>query len=305
MTDGRPRTIERRLRGWLPGLLPLVVIIPMFALSTGVAPAQEEDENQPSVVREDQASDGFVGGPRNMVNARNHVDNRLLVRGRVQLNRINGSTVWPVNYAYAYSSCVDCTTMSVALQIDVYQEGAETFMPQNAGVAFNEQCTRCRTVALALQYAIPVDDPKTAVDDDAEELARQMESEMRSIQADSGKMSLDDAEGRIMAVVASFQGLAASLIEERDERDSGDAGEDLNPTATPMSTATLTPTVEATATPVPVTTYTSLPTSEPTAVSTSVTPTSGATAAASPTPTAMETPVTTSPLPSGTPTPIV
>src|SRR5437773_3331955 len=152
----------RRLRRGRPALLPLAVIISMLALGAGVAPAQvTEDETQSSVVREDQASDGFVGGPRNMVNGRNYVDNRLLVRGRVQLNRINGSTVWPVNYAYAYSSCVDCTTMSVALQIDVYQEGADTFMPQNAGVAFNEQCTRCRTLALALQYAIPVDDPKT------------------------------------------------------------------------------------------------------------------------------------------------
>jgi hypothetical protein len=299
MMTGSPRARACRLGGGWLSWLPLVVIIPTFVLGTGVAPAQEEDENQPSVVREDQASVGFVGGPRNMVNARNQVDGRLLVRGRIQLNRINGSTVQPVNYASAYSSCVDCTTLSVALQIDVYQQDADTVMPQNAGVAFNEQCTRCRTVALALQYAIPADDPKTAVDDDAEELAKQMESEMRAIQADSGKMSLDDAESRIVAVAASFQSLAATLSEERDERVSDDAGDNVGPASTP------TPTPEATATLAPTATAVPLPTAEPTVapISGGTTPTT--TAAGSLTPTAIETVVTPSPPPSGTPTPIV
>ena len=47
------------------------------------------------------------------------VDGRLRIRGGIQLNHIPGPTVGPVNLADASSSCVDCQTIAVAMQINL------------------------------------------------------------------------------------------------------------------------------------------------------------------------------------------
>jgi hypothetical protein len=237
-------------------LLPLALAVWMVAatiLGTAATPVrgdQDDGEDQPSVVREEVSDAGEGGGPHNIVRARNHVDDRLLVRGRIQLNRIRGQVVEPVNSADAFSSCVDCSTVAVALQMNFYRERARTFTPQNIAVALNERCMRCATAAIALQYSFPVDDPEEAVDDDVEELVRAMERELRSIQREDRRMTLGEATARIDSVVASFQRLAMNLSEARDERsDDDEAVERGTTTATP--TVELTSTVELTLTPTP------------------------------------------------------
>jgi len=155
------------------------------------------------------------GGAKNVVQDLNQVDGRLTVRGGVQLNRVPGPSVAPVNSALAVGSCTKCQTFAVALQIDVYSRTANQVTPQNSAVAVNSGCDGCYTVARAIQYVLPVDDP-TQVPPDVQALITQMRTTLDTIQADPN-ISLPDAEARINAVTAQFQELASGLNDQRDQ----------------------------------------------------------------------------------------
>jgi len=105
----------------------------------------------------------------------------------------------------------------VALQIDLISRTATEITPQNAAVALNERCTRCTTVATALQYVIPVDDP-TEVPDDVKDLIKTMDREMKSIEH-AQNATPATAGARIDGVVNQFSELAGSLYQQRDEKD--------------------------------------------------------------------------------------
>jgi len=275
------RDPEQRSQQVMPGaLLPIALLVCMVAASVVDArptAAQDTSEEFPSVVSEEETANGFEGGPANVVKARNFVDSRFLLRGRIQVNRIMGSRVEPVNYAEGYASCVGCSTFTVALQIDFYQRGAEIFVPQNGAVAVNVQCRQCHTVAVAFQYSIPVDDPRVAVDNDVDDLARQMERELRAIAAAGNAMSVEEADSRVNAVVERFVGLALSLSETRDEKVDEDS---VTATPTALETVASSPTATAAATLSPGAT---------------ATPTSSAGAPADATPTAVPGPAESTP----------
>jgi hypothetical protein len=164
-------------------------------------------------------------GPNNHVQLVNRVDRHLSVRGNVQLNRLPGPAAGPVNESIAFGSCVDCQSLSVALQIDLISRSANTITPRNSAVAVNSACVRCVTVAYAFQYVLQVDDP-TSVPPEAAELVRQMDAELTGLQADQS-VSLADAETRVLAVVQRFRNLAMALNAQRSvstEETNADAG---------------------------------------------------------------------------------
>jgi hypothetical protein len=273
-----------------PRRVPLAALVALAMIGvtvfgTGAAPSQDVgDEGTPAVVRADEQSGG--GGPHNVVRAHNLVDGRLLVRGRIQVNRISSGVVEPANYAEATSSCVACSTFAVALQIDLYQSGADVVAPQNAAVAVNAACSGCVSIARSLQYALPVDDPNETYDADAQELARELESELRAIQGDARNITARGAEERINNVIVGFQRLGLRLWDRRDEKD-----DDNSPTltATPApsitSASTATPTVatqnDAVA---PAVTATPVASEAPTPVTAPPTPDSAASATPIPVP---------------------
>jgi hypothetical protein len=166
------------------------------------------------------------GGPKNLVLVQNLGDGRLKVDGNVQLGRIPGPVAAPANVARAYSSCTGCRTLAVALQVDLITVDTRQATPENAAVAVNYACTDCDTVALAFQYVLTVDDP-IQVPDSANQLMAQMRQELHGMQGDP-TLTLSDAEVRVMAVLAQFQDLVASLNQQRDE-----TTEPTSPDATP------------------------------------------------------------------------
>jgi hypothetical protein len=163
-----------------------------------------------------QAGQHFRGdGGNNVVMVLNRSDNRMRVRGRIRLVDLHGSRAEPVNAAFAYSSCTDCQTFVVALEIALIAPNASTIAPQNRARALNYECTRCVTVARALQYAYVVDDPDV-VPDNVNRLIRDMEKELRDIGRE-GDISANQANARIDGVVGRFQELAVSLQDQFDE----------------------------------------------------------------------------------------
>jgi putative peptide zinc metalloprotease protein len=185
-------------------------------------------------------------GPGNIVHLVNRVDGRLRVKGRVELNRIHGPRVTPVNRAVAFGSCTDCQTLAVALQLNLYRRGAPIAAPENLAAAVNFQCTRCVTVARALQYVIPVDDP-TTTPPEARALIQALNRELVAIQSDRA-VTLAEAEQRIDAVIARFVGFSEHLLQARDE-----AAEQTSPeaTASPTAAPAASPTPAPTASPTP------------------------------------------------------
>jgi len=153
-------------------------------------------------------------GANNIVMLSNHKDGGLTVKASIQLNRINAPNVAPTNLARAYSSCVGCDTLAVAMQINLIRRGTSRAIPENAAVAINYECSGCRTIAVALQYTLSVEDPMQTPKD-VRELSREMDAELRTISRQSA--TLAEAIDRINGVIADYASLAASLDDRRDE----------------------------------------------------------------------------------------
>lgn len=194
--------------------------------STTAAPGCETDSSDP------EEADGasfeaalntlytgadYAGGPHNVVKLKNKVSGKLRVKGNVQLNTIGDDTVVPFNYAIAYNACgVEAQTLAVALQINVYRQGASTVSPENHAAAVNYGCTRCAALAFAVQYVYASEDPK-AVPAELEALAKALDAEMRAIHADSSGLTLAQAYARMRAVMTEFNALSAQVKEAVDE----------------------------------------------------------------------------------------
>jgi putative peptide zinc metalloprotease protein len=154
------------------------------------------------------------GGGKNIVQVVNQQDGNLKIDGKVQLNRIPESNAAPVNLASAYSSCANCQTLAVGLQINLISKSANYVHPQNAAVALNYKCTNCHTIAYAWQYNMSVDDP-TAVPDGVNQLMAQWRAELANIKTQS--VTLTEAINRMNAVIGQFQSLAAYLDSKQDQ----------------------------------------------------------------------------------------
>lgn len=240
---------------------PLPTDTPTATAAVTDAPTPSPDAAAEAITYEETSGSG--GGGRNIVIVTNRRDGALTVRGAIQFNRIPGPNVEPVNLARALSSCVDCRTLAVALQVNLIERGASRVAPQNAAVALNFECTRCVTVARALQYTFTVDDV-TAVPRDVDALIREMEAELRAVARDRN-MTLSRAIQRINAVLADFSELAESL-DDRQARatDTTSPGASPLPSESPAASAepqsSPTPTDQPAATPSPAATDAPSPT---------------------------------------------
>jgi hypothetical protein len=170
------------------------------------------------------------GGGKNIVQIQNRTDGSLRVDGRVDLSVAPGPNIAPVNMATALSSCKNCQTLAMALQVVMISSHTQYARPQNSAVAVNFACSGCTTIAVAYQYALTVDDP-TQVPDSARRLVAQMKSELAGVQGTPG-ITLAQAEARFNAVIAQYQELIGNLDKQRQE-----TSEDDTPNATPPPSA--------------------------------------------------------------------
>ncbi|MFL5777356.1 MAG: hypothetical protein ACJ761_00305 [Chloroflexota bacterium] len=220
------------------------------------------------------------GGAKNVVNILNRQDARLTVRGKIEFNGIPAPRVAPVNLAAATASCVGCQTYAVALQVDVYERGAPFVAPQNAATAVNAACTRCVTVARAIQYVIPVDDIHD-VPKNVRKLTHDLNARLQAIEGvyDTAQFNAFQADAQILAVIASFQELADDLLNDVKVETATDTPQasasaapegSPSPTDAPQASASDSPDVSPTATAAPATSEpspsdTPVATNEPTA----------------------------------------
>ena len=58
------------------------------------------------------------------------------------------------NAAVAYSSCTECDTVAIAIEIVLVQDSVSTLAPTNIALSINELCSLCVTVAEAYQFVV-------------------------------------------------------------------------------------------------------------------------------------------------------
>lgn len=218
----------------------------------------------------DADSENFGGGGgKNQVRVVNQEDNTLRIVGRIQLNHIDGPTAAPENFADAYSSCRQCQTLAVALQINLISTSTSDVRPQNAAVALNYQCTGCTTVAKALQYNLSVPDPNRTASD-VRDLVHAMKAELQRLRTEPG-LTIDQAEAQVNSVITQFQQLE-QYLHTRQQTNTNSTSPSVtplpSPTVTATGTATATPSATASVTPSPTATDTPTPTVTPTATAT-------------------------------------
>jgi putative peptide zinc metalloprotease protein len=213
----------------------------------------------PAVATASSAGDSLLagfpaaGGGANIVQVKNHTDGRFRMGGNVKVNQIPGPNAGPKNEAFAYSSCTDCQTMAVALEINLISTSARNIQPLNLAVAVNYRCTRCVTYARAIQYDIQVADPNQ-VRSDVRELVRQMDATLNHIKTSDDTFAQALAE--VNTVIGQFDQLGMYLTDRQDmATDPTTPGatvmpsEDASPAASPTTTVSGAPTASSSPSP--------------------------------------------------------
>jgi len=196
--------------------LALAALLAALALWLGVAPRVVAQPPPPP--DEDVTLTQRIGArDANVVTILNRSDNRMQVRGNLDVNRIPGDQAVPVNYAAAVASCTDCQTFAVALQIDLISKAANVVALENTAIALNVGCTRCITVAHAIQFVVQVDDPRE-VPEDVDAATKEMDKDLRDIAklARDGQIDTATADARVKALLDRFRTLGRSLYQRQE-----------------------------------------------------------------------------------------
>lgn len=73
------------------------------------------------------------------------------------IKRAAGDVVDNGNAAAAISSCDECRTVAISIQIVLVTGDPEVVTPENIALAYNVECTSCETFASAFQYVLGTD----------------------------------------------------------------------------------------------------------------------------------------------------
>jgi hypothetical protein len=165
------------------------------------------------------------GNRLNIVRLANRRDGQLRIKGNVQLNQIPGDEAKPINQAIAYSSCTDCQTFAVALQLDLISKTAHTIAPENVAIAVNYRCTRCVTVAHAIQFVRQVDDPRETPHD-VRKMMQDFDRELRRLHAQQKRLTVAEADAAVNDIIARFKTVAQGELDDRRGRADRDNDED-------------------------------------------------------------------------------
>lgn len=88
----------------------------------------------------------------------NTKDGSSIFKVAFQIKKVMDGDVDSQNAAVAYSNCVDCQTVAVAIQIVLVVGDVDSATPTNVAIAYNENCTSCETMAAAYQYVYSTGD---------------------------------------------------------------------------------------------------------------------------------------------------
>jgi putative peptide zinc metalloprotease protein len=221
----------------------------------------------------------------------NTKDGSSVFRFAFAVRHVMSDVVDETNSAVAFSSCTDCTTTAIAIEIVLVEGSPSTFTPTNQAYAINYQCTLCNTFAAAYQFVIQGTGPMHFTHDALYQLAKIRkairELEDQNLDPFALQAALDPLIAQLKDVLAT--GLVSGPIDgdegngenpSTNERapPSGGGSSPTTTTTGPAATATVpagttTGGTTVTTTPAPTTTTTPSTTTEPATTTTESTTT--------------------------------
>jgi putative peptide zinc metalloprotease protein len=239
------------------------------------------------------ADDGGAQPGDNVVIAQNTTDGSSLFKLAFDIRRIAGDVVDQTNAAVAYSSCVDCKTTAIAIQILLVEGSPSTYTPANAAVAINENCSSCQTFAAAYQFVVQTNGPVRFT----KQGWRQIHLIRKGLkELEDGNLSPAELDARLKELMGRLDTVLRTQLVPADQE--GDEEHDRGPPDRRDKTETAT---RPTTTSTPATTTAPTTTAAPTTSTTTTTPTT--TAAPTTSTTTTTTPTTTAAPTASTTTP--
>jgi hypothetical protein len=176
------------------------------------------------------AVDGGGENDTNVAVAVNTKDDSEVVKLRFKVSKTQDDPSDPANAAVAVSSCENCRTIAIAIQAVIVLDDPEVISPTNIALAVNENCTLCETYADARQHVITTDGPaKFSAEGKARIKAIREEVKAIRQQEKDGDIPFDELKSRVDALSAELADILADEF-----RASSAAAPDISPT--PMST---------------------------------------------------------------------
>jgi hypothetical protein len=236
----------------------LVALVAMVGSVLAAPPATAENDH----------SDGAGGSPVNTAIAENQTDGTSVFKLAFQVRTITDeTTVAPGNAAVAISSCKNCQTVAIAVQI-VFVIGSPTvFAPENAAVAVNTNCSFCDTLATAYQFVVQSSVPVRLTNAGRHQL-HDIYKALRDLEG-SGLTAIE-IQAKVDELMQRLANVLATEVEPIPGEQDGNHS-DQNPSPASSSSASTTTTVTVTSS---TTTSTSTSTSSTTTTSTSTPTTS-------------------------------
>lgn len=159
----------------------------------------------------------------------NQKDGSSLFKFAFDVRRVMNGVVDQSNAAVAYSSCEECQTVAVAIQIVLVMSDPEVITPENVALAINYECTLCQTMALAYQIVIGSGEHVRFTGEGQKQLNQIRKAIRALLKSDA---SLEEIKAEIDALVAQLKDILATELvpvrppEEDEDSDEDDAGDD-------------------------------------------------------------------------------
>ena len=159
----------------------------------------------------------------------NTKDGSTLFKLAFDIRKVTGDVVDQSNVAIAYSSCTDCRTIAISIQVLLVEGSARTFTPTNAAVAVNEECDLCDSMALAYQFAVGGGDQQLRFTPGGRREIAAINRELRDMPVEQ----LSDAEvsARVDALIDRLAGVLDTELSSRPRADEDDRERDRAPPA--------------------------------------------------------------------------
>lgn len=116
----------------------------------------------------------------------------------------------PANAAAAVSSCENCRTIAIAIQAVIVLEDPSIISPTNLAIAINQNCTLCETYADARQHVITTDGPANFSKENRDRI-KAIRDQLKQIKQDEkdGDLTFDQLKARVDALSAELADVLA------------------------------------------------------------------------------------------------
>ena len=182
------------------------------------------------------SADDAPGGDSTSAVAVNTEDGASLFRLAFSIRQVADGLVDQDNSAYALASCADCQTVALAFQVVLVNGDADTVVPENRAVAYNDECVDCLTYASATQVILGYDGPVRFTADGRRRLHALRQS-LLELETRIAELSPAELQASVSAAKAE---LLAILDEELVEAGSAATGPDEPATTTSLPSTTTT-----------------------------------------------------------------